>query len=76
MVKDFGDVYGEHWDLVYGFLFRLCRNEYFAEELAQETFFQAMRAWGENYEKKYSNNYLNTWHCSRRIFVHCTSKND
>ena len=36
-MKDFGDVYGEYWDLVYGFLFRLCQNEHFAEELAQET---------------------------------------
>ena len=60
MVKDFGDVYGEHWDLVYGFLFRMCRNEHFAEELAQETFFQAMRAW----DSFRGDSSVSTWLCA------------
>ena len=60
MVKDFGNVYGEYWDLVYGFLFRLCQNEHFAEELAQETFFQAMRAW----ESFRGDSSVSTWLCA------------
>ena len=60
MVKDFGDVYGEYWDMVYGFLFRLCQNEHFAEELAQETFFRAMLAW-DNFRGDSS---VSTWLCA------------
>ena len=60
MVKDFGDVYGEYWDLVYGFLFRLCQNEHFAEELAQETFFRAMRAW----DSFRGDSSVSTWLCA------------
>ena len=60
MVKDFGTVYGEHWDLVYGFLLRLCQNEHLAEELAQETFFQAMRAW----ESFRGDSSVSTWLCA------------
>ena len=60
MVKEFGDVYGEYWDMVYGFLFRLCQNEHFAEELAQETFFQAMRAW----ESFRGDSSVSTWLCA------------
>ena len=60
MVKDFGDVYGKYWDLVYGFLFRLCQNEHFAEELAQETFFRAMRAW----DSFRGDSSVSTWLCA------------
>ena len=60
MVKDFGDVYGEYWDMVYGFLFRLCQNEHFAEELAQETFFRAMRAW----DSFRGDSSVSTWLCA------------
>ena len=60
MVKDFGDVYGEYWELVYGFLFRLCQNEHFAEELAQETFFRAMRAW----DSFRGDSSVSTWLCA------------
>ena len=59
-MKEFGDVYGEHWDLVYGFLFRLCQNEHFAEELAQETFFRAMRAW----DSFRGDSSVSTWLCA------------
>lgn len=59
-MKDFGDVYGEYWDLVYGFLFRLCQNEHFAEELAQETFFRAMRAW----DSLRGDSSVSTWLCA------------
>ena len=60
MVKEFGDVYGEYWDMVYGFLFRLCQNEHFAEELAQETFFRAMRAW----DSFRGDSSVSTWLCA------------
>ena len=60
MVKDFGDVYGEYWDMVYGFLFRLCQNEHFAEELAQETFLRAMRAW----DSFRGDSSVSTWLCA------------
>ena len=60
MVKDFSDVYSEYWDLVYGFLFRLCQNEHFAEELAQETFFRAMRAW----DSFRGDSSVSTWLCA------------
>ena len=59
-MKEFGDVYGEYWDMVYGFLFRLCQNEHFAEELAQETFFRAMRAW----DSFRGDSSVSTWLCA------------
>lgn len=59
-MKDFGAVYGEYWDLVYGFLYRMCRNEGLAEELAQETFFQACRAW-DGFRGQSS---VSTWLCA------------
>ena len=46
-VTEFEQIYREHFDTVYRFLIRLCRNEPLAEELAQETFFRAMRSLGK-----------------------------
>ena len=46
-VTEFEQIYREHFDTVYRFLIRLCRNESLAEELAQETFFRAMRSLGK-----------------------------
>ena len=43
-MTEFEQVYREHFDTVYGFLVHLCRNAPLAEELAQETFFRAMRS--------------------------------
>ena len=40
----FGSIYTEYFGRVYGFLFRMCRNEDLAEELTQETFFQAFKS--------------------------------
>lgn len=59
-MKDFDSLYGEHWDMVHGFLYRMCRNEHLAEELAQETFFQAMKSW-EGYRGDSS---VSTWLCA------------
>ena len=46
-MTEFEQIYREHFDTVYRFLIRLCRNEPLAEELAQETFFRAMRSLGK-----------------------------
>lgn len=43
-MTEFEQIYREHFDTVYRFLIRLCRNEPLAEELAQETFFRALRS--------------------------------
>lgn len=59
-MKDFGAVYGEYWDMVYGFLYRMCRNESLAEELTQETFYQAMRSW----ERFRGDSSVSTWLCA------------
>lgn len=46
-MTDFEQIYRENFPRVYGFLMRLCRNEALAEELAQETFFKAMKSMGK-----------------------------
>ena len=46
-MTDFEQIYREHFETVYRFLVRLSRNEPLAEELAQETFFRAMRSLGK-----------------------------
>lgn len=46
-MTDFERIYRENFPRVYGFLVRLCRNDALAEELAQETFFRALRAIGK-----------------------------
>jgi RNA polymerase sigma-70 factor (ECF subfamily) len=46
-VTEFERIYREHFDTVYGFLMRLCRSAPLAEELAQETFFRALRSIGK-----------------------------
>ena len=43
-MTEFERIYQEHFDTVFGFLMRLCRSAPLAEELAQETFFKAMRS--------------------------------
>ena len=65
-MKSFGAVYQEHWDLVYNFLYRMCRNESLAEELTQETFFQAMQSW----ERFRGDSSVATWLCgiAKRLY--------
>lgn len=41
---DFSEIYLEYFDRVFAFLYKLCRNADLAEELTQETFFQALRS--------------------------------
>lgn len=42
-VPDFGEIYTEYFTDVYKYVLSLCRVETIAEEIAQETFFKAMR---------------------------------
>ena len=41
---EFEKIYREHFGTVYKYLLHLCRNTSLADELAQETFFRAMRS--------------------------------
>lgn len=43
-LQDFSAVYSEYFSRVYAFLYKLCRDQNLAEELTQETFFQALRS--------------------------------
>lgn len=59
-MNDFGTIYEEHQVMVYRFLYRMCRQEALAEELTQETFYQAMRSW-RRFDGKSS---VSTWLCA------------
>ncbi len=43
-VDTFENIYREYFSRVYGFLYRMCRNDDLAEELTQETFYQAFKS--------------------------------
>lgn len=43
-MEDLGQIYQEHAKTVYKFLMSQCHNEALAEELTQETFYQAVRS--------------------------------
>jgi RNA polymerase sigma factor (sigma-70 family) len=43
-VNDFDKIYEDHGDLVYKYLISLTRNSSLAEELTQETFYQALKS--------------------------------
>ena len=66
MSEDFDAVYKEHYELVYRFAYRLCGRESLAEEIAQETFYQAMRG----YAKFRGDSSLATWLCgiAKRVY--------
>ena len=46
-MTEFERIYREHFERVYRFLLGLCRSAPLAEELAQETFFRALRSLGK-----------------------------
>lgn len=60
------DVYSEYRDMVQKYLFRLCRNAALAEELTQETFYQALRQW----HKFEGRSNIGTWLCgiAKRLY--------
>lgn len=44
MMDAFEDIYGEYFPRVYVFLYRMCRSADLAEELTQETFYEAFKS--------------------------------
>ena len=56
----FEDAYEQYEALVRGFLTRLCGDRHLAEDLTQETFYQAMRHWS-SFRGESS---LSTWLCT------------
>ena len=59
-MPDSETVYLQYRDMVYGYLFRLCQSHDLAEELTQETFYQALKKW--NAFRGQSD--IGTWLCS------------
>lgn len=56
---DLDSIYKEYTELIFKYLYTLCRNEYIAEELTQETFYQAVRS-----SQKYDGSCkISTWLC-------------
>ena len=68
-MKEFEEIYRLHYSYVYKFLYRTCQNDHhLAEELTQETFYQAFRSM-YRYNGKCS---IETWLCSiaKNIWLH------
>lgn len=59
-MADFEATYREYQQMIERFLLRLCGNQHLAEELTQETFYQALKHWGE-YRGEGS---VSTWLCT------------
>ena len=59
-MDDFEAVYEEYREMIFKFLYRLCRNESLAEELTQETLYQAMMGW----KRFRGNSSISTWLCA------------
>lgn len=68
------EVYRQHRDMVQRYLYRLCRNETLAEELTQETFYQALKSW-DRFKGQSS---VATWLCSiaKRLYWSTLRKKD
>ena len=47
LTADFEQTYREYQQMIHVFLLRLCGNAHLAEELTQETFYQAFKHWGD-----------------------------
>ena len=67
MNEDFESIYKEHYNMIYRFVLRMCAQESLAEEVTQETFYQAMRS----FDKFQGNSSLTTWLCgiARRVYL-------
>ena len=57
---DAEEAYQQYRDMVYGYLIRLCRNRDLAEELTQETFYQAVK----NRKQYKGKSEIGTWLCA------------
>ena len=58
-MKKFEDIYVDYFDIVYRYLYCLTRNKDLAEDLAQDTFFKAIRKI-DTFKKESK---LSTWLC-------------
>jgi len=58
--SDFEKTYQEYQQMIHAFLLRLCGNAHLAEELTQETFYQAFKHWG----KFRGQSSISTWLCT------------
>lgn len=56
---DLDSIYKEYAELIFKYLYTLCRDEHTAEELTQETFFQAVRS-AQRYDGTCK---ISTWLC-------------
>lgn len=56
----FEELYKENYNIVYGYLFSLCKNPSLSEELTAETFFKALK----NYKQYNGKSKISTWLCS------------
>lgn len=68
------EVYRQHRDMIQRYLYRLCRNEMLAEELTQETFYQALKSW-HSFQQ---NSSISTWLCgiAKRLYWSTLRKKD
>ena len=60
MAADFEQTYLEYQQMIHAFLLRLCGNAHLAEELTQETFYQAFKHWG----RFRGQSSISTWLCT------------
>ena len=66
-MADFEETYQAYQQMIHAFLLRLCGNAHLAEELTQETFYQAFRHWND-FRGQAS---ISTWLCTiakRQLF--------
>lgn len=68
-MAEFEDIYREYEAMIRGFLLRLTGNQSLAEELTQETFYQALRHW-DDFRGEASRS---TWLCAiaKRLYLNC-----
>lgn len=68
-MAEFEETYREYEAMIRGFLLRLTGNQSLAEELTQETFYQALKHW-DDFRGQSSRS---TWLCSiaKRLYLNC-----
>ena len=74
MSAAFEQTYQEYQQMIHAFLLRLCGNAHLAEELTQETFYQAFRHWNE-FRQQSS---VSTWLCTiaKRLLYNAVRRKD
>ena len=65
-MEEFGEIYRQYGGMIFAYLMRLCQNRDLADELTQETFYQAIKGW-----KRYRGDAgVSTWLCgiAKRLY--------